>query len=386
VIELAGSGQHAFVHIPPRLDVTYLEGVLSRSLDRPTAITACKATNLCAWNEWGVSNSGATVLRLDLDLVDGTSTTVKAKILSPDTINPFKPDCRFDARLPEIAWARWWGKQGVSFAPIVYDTRADPAAREFWIVEEFFPQVGWSDFPADVPKGMGHFRANPDRLTTLFEHVAQLHSYSWHQRAALLERFSGTEIHPGYLCTPAMLVDALVRLLDDKSFLAKHRITTDECHLVASYVETVAQRPDWVDSWDVVCVTADWGPDNFGVRDPGQENELVIFDWGTTRLAPMEEDLDVLLTRLGDVEQDTRRHLVQRYLQVYGERTGRQIDQQTFVARLPWARFLVTLRYMAEHLNDLRWVGYQSRSEEMVHFFVGLCEGLHKYVMAGEEA
>jgi hypothetical protein len=141
-----------------------------------------------------------------------------------------------------------------------------------------------------------------------------------------------------------------------------------------------------VDACDVVCVTADWGPDNFGVRDPGQGNELVTFDWGTTRLAPVEEDLDVLLMRLEDVEQETRQHLVQHYLQIYSEHTGRQIDAQAFLARLPWARFLVHLRYVAEHVNNLHWVGYQSRSEEMVHFFIGLCEKLQEYVVAGGEA
>jgi hypothetical protein len=183
-----------------------------------------------------------------------------------------------------------------------------------------------------------------------------------------------------------MLLDALSRLLDDKAFLAEHKITADECRLLAFYTQTVAQRPAWVDAWDVVCVTADWGPDNFGVRKPGQEGELVTFDWGTTRLAPMEEDLDVLLMRLEDVDQETKQSLVQHYLQVYREQTGRQIDRQAFVSRLPWARFLVTLRYIVEHANNLRWVGYQSRSEEMVHFFIGLCEKLQESVLAGESA
>ena len=43
-------------------------------------------------------------------------------------------------------------------------------------------------------------------------------------------------------------------------------------------------------------------------------------------------------------------------------------------ARLPWARFLVTLRYIVEHANSLRWVPYQTRSREMIHLFTPLCD------------
>jgi hypothetical protein len=171
-----------------------------------------------------------------------------------------------------------------------------------------------------------------------------------------------------------MLLDALADLLDDARFLADHDITPVKCRLLEGYRQAVAQRPSWVDAWDMVCVTADWGPDNLGVREPGRPTELVTFDWGTTRLAPMEEDLDVLLRRTADVDQEERQRLVQHYLCVYGEQTGHHIDIDLFTARISWARFLVTLRYIAEHVNNLRWVGYQSRSEDMLHLFIRLGE------------
>lgn len=374
MIALSDSDKQAFVYIPHSFNVPYLEEALSHALNKDIAIAGCRTTNLCAWNDWGVSNSGATVLRLGLDLKDGRSLDVKAKILSPDVVNVFGPDCRFDARLSEIAWAKWWGEQGVSFVPTIYDTRVNCTTREFWILEEYFTQVGWHGFTSDAPKGMGHFSTGLNTLKTLFEHVATLHAYSHKQSAALLERFSGSTIRPGHLCTPAMLVDALSNVVDDAQFLADHDITGAECRSLASYAETVAQRPGWVDAWDIVCVTADWGPDNFGIRESGKADELVNFDWGTTRLAPMEEDLDVLLMRLVDVDREAKQRLVQHYLRIYGEQTGHQIDAQIFTARIPWARFLVTLRYIAGHVNNLLWVGYQSRSEDMLHLFIGLCE------------
>jgi hypothetical protein len=118
----------------------------------------------------------------------------------------------------------------------------------------------------------------------------------------------------------------------------------------------------------VVCVTADWAPDNLGVRG----KQLVSFDWGTTRLAPMEEDIDVLLGRL-ELGEQAKWEWVRHYLSIYAAETGRQIDDRVFRARLPWARFLVTLRYLVEHANCLRWVPYQTRSREFIHLFIRLC-------------
>lgn len=41
-------------------------------------------------------------------------------------------------------------------------------------------------------------------------------------------------------------------------------------------------------------------------------------------------------------------------------------------ARIPWARFFVTLRYLLGHVEALRWVPYQMRSRDFVHLFIGL--------------
>ena len=60
-----------FVYVPARLDERYLEAILSRSLQREVTIGACECTNLCAVQHGGVSNSGATMLRLALELVGG---------------------------------------------------------------------------------------------------------------------------------------------------------------------------------------------------------------------------------------------------------------------------------------------------------------------------
>jgi hypothetical protein len=373
MIALPPNDDHTFVYIPRGFDQAYLEGALSRALGQSIIISSCRVTNLCAWQDGGVSNSGATVLRLSLDLADGTSFDVKAKILSPDAVNLFKPDCRFDARLSEIAWARWWGEQDVSFVPIVYDTRADITAREFWTLEEYFPQVGWPGYRAETPKGMGHFSADMSRLRALFEQVAVLHAHSRVKMHELRPLFSGSGIRPGHLCTPSMLLDALTCLLEDTSLLSTINIMEEKRRLLDTYRQTIARRPSWVDEWDVVCVTADWGPDNFGMRDPERASELVTFDWGTTRLAPMEGDLWILLGRL-ELDEETQGTLVHHYLQCYADRTGRPIDDSAFMARIPWARFLVHLRYIAEHANNLRWVRYQTRSADMIHLFIHLLE------------
>jgi hypothetical protein len=373
VIELSRSKDHVFVYVPPGLDQPYLEQALSRSLSRDVSISSCKTTNLCASAWGGVSNSGATVLRLSLDLGHIGPFDVVAKILSPDPVNLFKGDYLFDSRISEVAWAQWWGQQGVPFVAKVYGTRADPSTRTFWILQEYFAQVGWPDVPVE---GMKPFITDLPRLQRLFAQVAVVHAYSRGQIDELSSLFSGRGTRPGYLCTPSDLLDALAGLLLDARFLEQVGVTGDECRLLESYCAAVEERPAWVDEWDVVCVTADWAPDNFGIRDGDQTQVPVTFDWGTTRLAPMEEDLCVLLSRLRELEEDVRESLVRHYLQVYADRTGRQIDYQAFMARLPWANFLVHLRGTAGHANILRWVPYQSRSREFLHLFIGLCDSL----------
>ena len=378
MILLSRSKDHVFVYVPPGLDRPYLEQVLSRSLSRDVLISSCKTTNLCASAWGGVSNSGATVLRLSLDLGRAGPFDVVVKILSPDPVNLFKGDYLFDSRISEVAWARWWGQQGVPFVVKVYGTRADPGRRTFWILQEYLPQVGWRDVPVE---GMKHFATDQHRLQQLFAQVAVLHAYSRIQIDELLSLFSGKGIRPGYLCTPPDLLHALFGLLDDASFLEQTDVTEEECRLLESYCRAVEGRPAWVDEWDVVCVTADWAPDNFGIRDGDQTQVPVTFDWGTTRLAPMEEDLWLLLFRLKELDEQVRQDLVRHYLQVYAGRTGRQIDYQSFMARLPWANFLVHLRYIAEHAHILRWVPCQSRSREFLHLFIGLGDRLLEWCL-----
>ena len=362
---LARGPDHDFVYIPPTLDRAYLEQVLSRTLGQDVALSRCTATNLCAGNYGGVSNSGATVLRLSLELGSGEPLDLVAKILSPDAVNLFKCDRRFDSRLAEIAWAAWWGRQNVPYAARLYDARADTQSREFWIVQEYLSQVGGSSVTDDPTK---HFCAEAPRLRQLFETIARLHAHSRRRIDELLSLFGGPRIQPGHLCTPTQLLEALNGLFADITFLSTIGVAEEERQLLDKYCAAIEQRPTWVDEWDVVCVTADWAPDNLSVRG----EELVTFDWGTTRLAPMEEDLFVLLGRLA-LGDEAKHELVRHYLWVYAVKTGRQIDERAFAARLPWARFLVTLRYLVEHANNLRWVPYQTRSREFIHLFVRLC-------------
>jgi len=84
------SSDDVFVGVPPRLNAAHLASVLSQRLGRDTTISGYEATNLCARNWRGVSDSGATVLRLSLALDDGHTHDLVAKILSPDLVNLFK--------------------------------------------------------------------------------------------------------------------------------------------------------------------------------------------------------------------------------------------------------------------------------------------------------
>jgi hypothetical protein len=224
-----------------------------------------------------------------------------------------------------------------------------------------------------------HFAAPTRRLHQLFETIARLHAHSRRHIHELLSLFAGPRIRHGYLCTPRQLLEALDSLFADTAFLHSIGVTEEEHRSLDTYCTAIEQRPPWVDEWDIVCVTADWAPDNLGVRG----EEWVAFDWGTTRLAPMEEDLDVLLGRL-ELEEAAKQGLLGHYLSAYAAETGRQIDAETFTARLPWARFLVTLRYIVEHADSLRWVPYQTRSRELIHLFIRLCNGHLKNLSFGK--
>ena len=372
LIRLLNAENGDFVFIPPSLNHQYIETVLSDFLGKDLTISECKTTNLCSTKFGGVSNSGATTLRLSLELSDGKPLDILAKILSPDSVNIFKIDHRFNSRIDEINWARWWGKQDVPWVPLVYDTRADLDSREFWILREYFPRVGWCSPSAHEPGSTDNFSGSLEQLRILFKQVAALHAYSRQRKNELLGLFSGNGDRSGGLCSPQVIQKEITELVEDPAFLSTIGVTEGERRCLTGYCKAVEKRPAWVDGWDVVCVTADWKPDNIGVRDSSQNEEIVIFDWGTTRLAPMEEEMFVLLRRLGPVEEKVKKELVSHYLQVYAEETGHHIEYDEFILRIPWARFLVKLRYIISHVIALHWVPYQTRSRELIHLFIDL--------------
>jgi len=374
MISIAQGEAGDIVFLPSRLNRQYLEQALSRSLGRDIAIAGCTTTNLCRDKHGGVSNSGATVLRLSLELRDGPALDLVAKILCPDAVNVNKPDCHFDSRVAEVAWAEWWSRQGVPWVPVVYDVRSDVRAREFWITQEWFPQIGWPGWAREGSEGMGEFSSSPENLRALFRQVAALHAHSNGKIQELLQIFAPEGLSPGGLCPPSVLVEELERVVQDAPLRSSVGVNEDECRWLETYCAAVRDRPEWVDEWDIVCVTADWRPDNFGMRDLVKNGELVTFDWGTTRLAPMEEDLAVLLMRIRDESENLRRHLLTDNLEAYADKTGHEIEYDEFMRRLPWATFFVTLRYLLGHVACLRWVPFQTRSRDFVHLFIGLCK------------
>jgi hypothetical protein len=221
---------------------------------------------------------------------------------------------------------------------------------------------------------MGEFTSSPENLHALFRQVAMVHAYTKGKIQELLHRFAPEGISPGGLCPPSVLVAELQRLVQDEALRELVGVTEPECSSLETYCAAVRDRPEWVDGWDIVCVGADWRPDNFGVRDTRENTEVVAFDWGAARLAPMEEDLAVLMMRVRDESEDLKRRLLTDYLSVYGDKTGRGIEYDEFMRRLPWATFFVTLRYLLGHLACLRWVPCHPRSRGFVHLFTGLAK------------
>jgi len=375
MISVPHSSDDVFVHVPPRLDLAYLADVLSEKLGRDITIAGCATTNLCANNWGGVSCSGATVLRLSLTLDGGDALDLGAKILSPDPVNLFKVDIRFSSRLAEVAWADWWGKQNVPWVAAIYDTRADMRAREFWIIQEYFPQVGWPGFDATKPKGTGHFSVDTGRLRKLMRQVALVHAHSRPRIEELRGILPASDAISVDAWSSRTLQSWLEHAVDDPSFLSEIGVTDEERASLDGFGEALAHVPAWVEQWGVVCVTGDWKQDNFGIRD-GNESELVTFDWGVAQLAPMEEDMDILLRRIKDVDSAQEDDLLAYYLDIYADKTGHRIEPAAFRARIPWARLFAHLGYLVGHIEALRWVPYQTRSREFVHLFTGLCKKL----------
>jgi aminoglycoside phosphotransferase (APT) family kinase protein len=96
----------------------------------------------------------------------------------------------------------------------------------------------------------------------------------------------------------------------------------------------------------------------------------VSFDWGAAHLGPAEEDFEVLLRRDFAGDKAGQAELVREYLDAYGSLTGRAIAYDAFMARMPWARLICTLRYIVDNLDSLRWMGWQSRSPYLIHALV----------------
>ena len=357
-----------YVYIPRGLSLGYLQGVLRRALGDSITISGCTAFNLCTGNDERVSDSGATVLHFVLDLSDGRVFQLVAKVLSPDSVNIFKIDRRFEARRWEVALIRWWGKQDIPHIPAIYNTRADASSREYWILYEYFPRVGWSAG-----------RAGTADVVQLAEHIAYLHAYSRQRLEELGSLLDG--IAPGDLRTPDLLLDALARAMADGDLVAIAGLSGDELAVLSGCRNVIKHRPAWVDRWDIVCANRDFSASNTAVRDAGGRKQLVSFDWGAAHLGPAEEDFDVLLGRDFATDTDAKENLVRRYLRAYADLTGRSIERDEFVARIPWARLMVTLRYVVEHLNSLKWMRWQSRSVHLIHALIGLAKrtvgGLH---------
>jgi len=275
-----------------------------------------------------VSNSGATVLRLAIELADGHSVDLVLKVLSPDSVNIFKIDRRFDARSWETALMRWWGEQSIPQLPVVYDTRADHLTREYWILHEYFPCVGWTRSGQTVD------RASQERL---MGHVAVLHAHSRSRLEELRALQTGDALAHGSSCPPSMLVHEMNEVLADTGFIANTvALSSDELSILSDCMTLIDDRPSWVDEWDYVCINRDFSLSNTAVRGTGQDSQLVSFDWCAAHIGPIEQDFEVLLGRDlkgGKSEQD---RLIRRYLAVYAELTGHRMDSDVFRARIPW--------------------------------------------------
>jgi hypothetical protein len=360
MITLQADEDSKYVYIPQGLDKGYLEGVLARSLGREITILNCRTTNLCADLGERVSHSGSTVLHLALELKGEQDLDIVLKILAPDIINPFKGDPDFESRVLEIRWAEWWGRQPVSWVPVTYDTRCHLRSREFWIIQEYFPQIGWHGLPEGRADGEGRFRPDPAQWRLLFRQMALLHAHSARNIDELLRLFPEPWDH-------RMLPDRIEEMLSDPDRLALLKATAEERSTLEACRHGVRQRPPWADDWPPVCVTRDWKAANFGVRDPGNGEELVIFDWGAAVLEPLESDIEVL-PRFYDIDDSTIAEYLPHYVQTYAEQTGRELTVDTVMRRLPWMRLFKTLACIVS------WDLKQPGSHDFVKMLIGLCQ------------
>ncbi len=364
-LEFPRDSDDLFVYLPPAMNRLYLEQAISRFLGEPVKILQVKTNNLRAGYYGGVACSGATVLSVLFNLSNGDATNLAVKILSPDPVNLYKIDCRFDSRIAEIRWTDWWGKRGKPWVPRVYDTNFNLMRREFWILREYFPQIGWPNVPETE---MGHFNLDNDCLRLMVETVAEMHAESALRIEELRQLFPEPGNRQGGECRLDDLVTALDGIIADDALFHMIGIGELERDKVKVYRDCVAQRPGWLEDWRIVCVNADLKPGNFAFR-LNKPDQPVLFDFGASRLSPIEEELTLLLNRL-DADDAQTDVVLTWYLDHYNEYTGDRIFLADLKRRLPWAMPLMFLRSLVEHADALRWVPWQDRSKGFIRFFI----------------
>ncbi len=237
--------------------------------------------------------------------------------------------------------------------------------REFWILREFFPRIGWQDVQESE---WGNFSLDHGRLRQIVETVAEMHAESGHAIEELRQLFSEPGIKYGGECPLAELETALDGVIDDEELFRRIGIGEKERDRVKAYRECLAKRPKWLDDWKTVCVTADLKPGNLAFRST-DSNQPVLFDFGAARLAPMEEELSLLLNRL-NADDDLTKCVLGWYLGLFSELTGESITVKDFRQRLPWAEPLMLLRSLVEQADALRWVPWQDRSKGYISYFI----------------
>ena len=319
-----------FVFIPPALNRDYLEDVLSRYLGEPIRILEAKSENVRAGYYGGVACSGATVVSVQLDLSNGETLDLAAKILSPDPVNLFKIDCRYDSRIAEMRWTEWWGSRGKPWAPTIYGTRLDPKRREFWILREFYPQIGWADVPETE---WGHFSLDAGRLRIMVETVAEMHAESAQAIEELRRLFPEPGIRQGGECCLVDLKTALNGVIADEFLFRVVGLGEQERDRLKAYRQCLAERPDWLEDWRIVCVSADLKPGNLAFR-ANDGRHPVLFDFGAARLAPMEQELALLLNRL-DADDALTETVLTWHLDRFRACTGARIVAADARRRLP---------------------------------------------------
>ena len=157
-------------------------------------------------------------------------------------------------------------------------------------------------------------------------------------------------------------------MIDDDGIQQVIGINTTERDQLRQHRDVLAQRPAWLDQWITVLSTNDIKPDNFGFRD-GRPDQPVFLDFGAARLAPMEEELTLMLDRL-EVDHIMRDDILTTYLNHLAQAGGPKIHINDLLRRLPWAMPVLLLRSLIEQADALRWVPHQDRSKGFIHHVI----------------